>query len=144
MIDDEFEQMFRQLIEQFFGRSFGIGGNNSFQMRMSTSPDMNVPRFENEELRDKKAEIEKIEFEDRLVVIVDNFAFNHPPAIYTDGMTLIVKSIDEREITIELPYAIDVEQSNMSFRNGVVEIVLFRTEKLRTKESDEFHILKMI
>lgn len=146
MIEDEFDRMFREIVERFFGNSFGLGDNGVFQIRVHAT---NTPEMESNQVRprvreERKASVEKIELGDKMLVIIDGFAYQKAPSVLVKGKKMRILSEEEegKEITVELPFEVDIERSTGSFRNGTIEVELFKTENSKT--DDEYRSIKMI
>ncbi len=147
MIEDEFDRMFREIIERFFGNSFGLGGNGAFQIRVHAT---SAPNIETNQVRprvkeESKASVEKIELGDKMLVVIDGFAYQKEPSILVRGKKMRVLSEEEegKEITVELPFEVDIERSTGSFRNGTIEVELFKAENSKSND-DEYRSIRMI
>jgi len=73
---------------------------------------------------------ELIDMGNSLLAVVNCPMGVEAPKAKVHGSQLIIKPSvnDEREINLELPYTIDVKNSRMSSRNGVIEIRLPRSK----------------
>ncbi|MHA2362211.1 MAG: hypothetical protein ACXAB6_09860, partial [Candidatus Thorarchaeota archaeon] len=125
MIDDDFDDMLRRMLEQFFGGSINLrpGGRGEFgfstkgfrqnELEYSTDQKVAVPS------------VEKIDLGDRFLVIIDGYAESASPEVKVRGREMVLGTDD---IRIELPYAIDLEKSSISSRNGIIEIILIKSD----------------
>lgn len=150
MIDDEFEKMFRQMIERFFGSSVGLG-DGIFQIRVHASneqygePNQVRPTVKKPVGRQEgKASVEKIDLGESMIVVVEGFAHNTAPSILVKGkkMRILSEEEDGKEMTVDLPFEVDLERSTASFRNGIVEVELVKAEN--PQDSNDYRNIKMV
>ncbi|RDE12005.1 MAG: hypothetical protein C4K49_10960 [Candidatus Thorarchaeota archaeon] len=84
---------------------------------------------------------ELIDMGDSLLVVVNCPMGVEAPTARVQGRQLIIRPSvnDERDIKLELPYTIDVKNSRMSSRNGVIEIRLprFKADAGRKQKDGE-------
>lgn len=128
MIEDDFDKMVRRMFESFFSRSGGMSEEGSITIR-SNLEKIGAPstgmNFGNAETVPK---VEKVDLGDTCVFVVENASTSQPPMIKAEGRELIVEFGTEQgeQMNLELPYAVDVDKSTFSHRNGIIEINLLR------------------
>ncbi len=128
MIEDDFDKMVRRMFESFFSRSGGLSDEGSITIRTNLegisapSIGMNPGNVATAPM------VEKIDLGDTCVFVVETASTNQPPMIRAEGRELIVEFGTEQgeKVNLEIPYAIDVDKSSFSFRNGIIEIHLLR------------------
>ncbi|UCE09527.1 MAG: hypothetical protein JSW61_11225 [Candidatus Thorarchaeota archaeon] len=127
MIDDDFDKIFRQMIERLFGGPIDRDGDGTLRFRFGPIPQgiqQNEVEFEDGPARPT---VEKIELGDGLLVIVRNMPGSDSPGVKIEENRLIIEATEEeKELSIEVPFKVDVEGSSYSFRNGVIEVDLVR------------------
>ncbi|MHA1925955.1 MAG: Hsp20/alpha crystallin family protein [Candidatus Thorarchaeota archaeon] len=134
--DDEFQKIFRRMIEQFFG-TFGMqpGGSGVGEMWDTPSDEMESFQLDtpNEDSR-----VERIDLEDSVILVMDE-------CLMKDELQV---SVRENVVTIsysptallqqfETSFTIDAERSHVTCRNGVAEIRLEKDEENRGSDNVE-------
>ena len=140
MIDDDFQNIFRKMIEQFFGTEFGSQmGTEEFGFKMRPMNEVN-----NNLQTDKMREIEKIELEDEILLLVDNVGSTSEPSVTVKGKEVIIEFVDETDtnLTTTIEFEADPETSFMHLTNGVLEITL-RKLKSGNKRSNSIWNVKV-
>lgn len=128
MIEDDFDKIVRRMFESFFSRSGGLSEEGSITIRSSLekigAPGVGM-NFGNAETAPN---VEKVDLGDTCVFVVENASASQAPMIKAEGRELIVEFGTEQggQMNLELPYAIDVNKSCFSHRNGIIEINLLR------------------
>ncbi|MFW9926024.1 MAG: hypothetical protein ACFFDM_04570 [Candidatus Thorarchaeota archaeon] len=133
MIDDDFESVFREMMEQFM-KAFGSfpEGNGIFR---SWSGSFITEPFDSEiEPRKNEPNVEKIELGDSVIFLIQGH-FDFDPTVKVDGKKITVKTGSEYEdVVLETDFLVDIKRSKMSYRNGVIEITAMKTESLSESE----------
>ena len=126
MIDDDFDNIVRNMFEKFFGNSFRLNPQDS-RIHIEFNPNGSVSPIAES---DNGVFIDTMEYENEILVVVESKAeIDRPEAKITDGhIEMKVNSGSTKTINIEIPSAVDIEKSEMSFTNGVVEIRLVKTK----------------
>ncbi|MFW9802193.1 MAG: hypothetical protein ACFFFC_06050 [Candidatus Thorarchaeota archaeon] len=136
--DDEFQKIFRRMIEQFFG-TFGMqpGGSGIDGLWDSPSEELDEVQFD---MPHEGARVERIDLGDTVILVMDNCAMEEGLQVTVKGRVATLSySPDNLFQTFETPFAIDANRSYVSCRNGVAEIRLEKDEN--NKESDEIERL---
>jgi len=128
MIEDDFDKIVRRMFESFFSSSGGLSEEGSitirsnFENKGASSIGMNLENAET------MPNVEKIDLGDTCVFVVENASMCQAPMIRAEGRELIVEFGTEQgeQMKLELPYAVDVDKSSFSHRNGIIEINLLR------------------
>jgi HSP20 family molecular chaperone IbpA len=127
MIDDDtFEKFFREMMEEFFGR-LGISpgphiideSESDFQDEISQSDlleveDQNLPV------------VERFDFDDHVLFAVQGCANESEITVRVKGKLVILNMSSGYETMYELPFVVDAEESSISCRNGIAEIIIRR------------------
>jgi hypothetical protein len=132
--DDEFQKIFRRMIEQFFG-TFGMqpGGSGMDGLWDGGSDELDeVPL----DMPHEDARVERIDLGDTVILVMENCSIEEGLQITVKGrFATISYGPDNFVQTIETSFAIDANRSFVSCRNGVAEIRLEKDEN--NKESDD-------
>ncbi len=145
MISDDFEKIMRQMIEQFFGGPVPMGpdGNATFSFRvMTTGPIDMMPGGEpgpEPEMETQGPRAERIELDDRVILIVEGIVGENGPTARVNGSRVILEFADGRTdpMEFETKAQIDVKESSISFRNGVAELNLVKAKGRHAKTEGE-------
>ncbi|MHA1770184.1 MAG: hypothetical protein ACTSYL_04670 [Candidatus Thorarchaeota archaeon] len=146
MISDDFDKIVRQMMEQFFGGPVPMGpdGNATFRFTMMTTTGPMVggmPEIDTEEkeMRPQGPRAERIELEDRIILLIDEIPGNEGPAVRVKGSRVILTFADDKTepMEFEMKSKIDVKKSSISFRNGVAELNLVKAKGLHAKTEGE-------
>ncbi|MGY5875945.1 MAG: hypothetical protein RTU30_09380 [Candidatus Thorarchaeota archaeon] len=144
MIDDDFQRIFRKLMEQFFGDANPFSPEGSVTRGFSFDYESGEAMPKNPLDSQAQTEVEKIELDDRVIVVVSGLKDIVPPKVKVFGETLVI--IDPSGVNDEimtLPYSVDVIESHATIRNGIMEITLFKANDIdRSSEVGE-HVLKI-
>ncbi|NOR38558.1 MAG: hypothetical protein GQ580_03105 [Candidatus Thorarchaeota archaeon] len=128
MIDDDFDKIVRRMFESFFSRSGGLSEEGNITIR-SDFGKMGAPSvgmsFGNTETTPN---VEKVDLGDTCVFVVETASTCQAPKIRAEGRELIVEFGTEQgaQMKLEIPYAVDVDKSSFSHRNGIIEISLLK------------------
>lgn len=138
MIDDDFDKMVRRMFEQLFQNSEMFGQIRNNQIRIQRPQNEPVTREEN-----NAPHVEKIELGDRMLVLIDNFQERGTPIAKVVGRELNV-TINENldDIPIELPFAVDLDESSILYHNGIIEINLIKSIDIENSSDMTERILK--
>ncbi len=130
MIDDDFQKIFRKMMEQFFGQGGMPNGFESFGFEMR--PEQNHQQIEKKQL----AEIEKIEFEDKVILLLDNINDTEDPIVRVQGKRIVIEAWRDESIIMEevVDFYADPEKSSISLTNGVLEVTLTIGETSKEEE----------
>ena len=139
MIDDDFNDMVRRMLEQFFGGSINSGPGGRAEFGFSTEGFRRNELGFNAEQKAANPSVEKIDLGDRFLVIIEGYAESASPEVKVRGREIVVGPDD---IKIELPYAIDLEKSSISFRNGIIEMVMIKSDHHENSSDMNEGILK--
>ncbi len=126
MIDDDFDKMMRRMLEEIFGKTIPMGPNEArMRFRISRTDNESVIETREEDLR-----VEKIELDDRIIIVVDGLTNDLEPIAEIEGRQLKLKfnSRQHNDLVEELPYPIDSEKSSMSFNHGIIELELVEAD----------------
>ncbi|MFW9793290.1 MAG: hypothetical protein ACFFEE_03220 [Candidatus Thorarchaeota archaeon] len=136
MIDDDFESVFRRMIEQIM-EAFGTFPEGS-SIRPFLGSFVNEPLESQIELENDEPVIEKIDLGDSVLFLIQgHFDVENKPRIKVDGQKIIVTIGPEfQEIYLELGFFVDLEKSKVTYRNGVIEITVIKNES--EKKSDGY------
>ena len=128
MIEDDFDEIVRRMFESFFSRSGGLSKEGSTTTRFQFGS-MGVPSIgTNLGTAEKEPKVETVDLGDICIFVVENTSASQAPMVRVEGRELIVEfgPEQEEELKLELPYAVDVDKSSFSHRNGITEISLIR------------------
>ena len=122
MIDDDFESVFRKVFESLMG-SLGTfpEGSTSFSYFTGSSINENDNEFEQE----KEPDFERIDLEDEVLFLVKTGYEDTGYSVKIDARTMLITFDGTRKsIKIDLDFDVDIENSSVSSRNGIMEISL--------------------
>ena len=138
MIDDDFETVFRKMMEQFM-EAFGGMPEGSMTFRSWNGSIVNEPLDKKVEPTSDEPLVEKIDLGDSVLILIEGQNNFENPSVKVAGSTIVVQSGSEStEINIEVGFPIDLEKSNVSHRNGVIEISAVKNDSEDTGENDGF------
>ena len=126
MIDDDFDKIVRNMFEQFFGKALRLNPEeNGIHIEIDRSG-MIFP----EQTNQSEAYVDTMEYDDHLLVLVETSDHIEDPEAYISNNVLRLRINPEstRTIDVGLPAAIDLQESEMSYNNGVIEMKLVKTE----------------
>ncbi|MHA1960109.1 MAG: Hsp20/alpha crystallin family protein [Candidatus Thorarchaeota archaeon] len=145
LIDDDFEKIFRQVIERFFGGSIDTDGEGSVRFGFGQIPQGH--RQSDVEFQESSISptVEKVEQGNGLLVIVRDLSKFETPKARIEKGRLVIEAIEEqKELSFEIPFAVDVERSSYSFRNGVIEVELSRANEDEDAQVRSSGFLKIV
>ena len=135
MIDDDFESVFRRMMEQF-REAFGSLPESSGTFRTWSGSFVNEPLDQNVEQSNDEPHVEKIDLGDSILFIIQGY-FESEPEVNVEGEKITVKlGIGIPHVGLEPGFPIDLEKSNASYRNGVIEINVVKADS--HQESDGY------
>jgi hypothetical protein len=135
MIDDDFESVFRKVLERF-SEAFESLPEGSGVIRSWSGSFVNEPLEQNIEQHSDEPQIEKIDLGDSVLFLIQgHFDSTYEPEVKVEGEKITVKSGPEmQDIHLNLEFMVDREKSTVSYRNGVIEITVVKTESLDATE----------
>ena len=141
MIDDDFESVVRRMLEQFM-ETFGTFPEGDVTIRSWTGSFSSEPHEPEIEPKNDEPIVEKIDLGDSVIFLIQgHFDTSAEPVVKVDGENITVKfGLGTQDINIQPGFPIDLEKSNISYRNGVLEIVAIRAEN--HDESDGYLKIK--
>ena len=128
MIEDDFDEIVRRMFENFFSRSRSLSEEGSTTTRFQYGS-IGVPRIgANLGTTGKEPKVETVDLGDTCIFVVENASASLAPMVRVEGRELMVEFglEQEEQLKLELPYAVDVDKSSFSHRNGITEINLLR------------------
>ena len=138
MIDDDFESVFRRMIEQFMEAFGGIPEGN-MTLRSWNGSIVNEPLDRKVEHKSDEPLVEKIDLGDSVLILIEGQNTFENPSVKVSGSTIVVQvGPESKEIPVELGFPIDLEKSNVSHRNGVIEISVVKRDSEDTTRNDGF------
>jgi len=125
LIDDEFESVFRKMIEHLMG-TMGQMPEGNTTVRYWTSSNFGFPNaIEETPGNDEEPDAEIIELEDSVLVIIDLGSAGFVPSVRVEDKSLIVTNeLEDKETILNLDFFVDVQNSVASYRNGILEVEL--------------------
>ena len=138
MIDDDFEILFRKMIEQFM-ESFGGMPEGSMTYRSWNGSMVNEPLDNQVEPKMNEAIVEMIDLGESVLILIEDPNDSENPSVKVTGSTIVVQlGPDRKDISVDVGFQIDLEKSNVSHRNGVIEISAAKTDSEDTSGNDGF------
>ena len=138
MIDDDFESVFRRMIEQFMEAFGGIPEGN-MTIRSWNGSMVNEPLDTQVEPTANEPQVEKIDLGDSTLILIEGQNDSVNPSVKVTGSSIIVQlGPESKEIKIDVGFQIDLEKSNVSHRNGVIEISVVKIESEGSSGNDGF------
>ena len=138
MIDDDFESVFRRMIEQFMEAFGGIPEGN-MTIRSWNGSMVNEPLDSQVEPKVNEPQVEKIDLGDSTLILIEGPNDSLNPSVKVTGSSIVVQIDPEsKEIKIDVGFQIDLEKSNVSHRNGVIEISVVKIESEGSSGNDGF------
>ncbi|MFX1561573.1 MAG: hypothetical protein ACFFBL_13370 [Promethearchaeota archaeon] len=138
MIDDDFESVFRKMIEQFM-EAFGGLPEGSMTFRSWNGSIVNEPLETQVEPQSNEPSVEKIDLGDSAIILVEWLNDHETPTVKVSGsMVTIQLGPEKEEINVDVGFHVDRERSNVSHRNGVLEISVVKTDVEDTSDNDGF------
>jgi len=132
--DDEFQKIFRKMMERFFG-TFGMpnGGNSIGGLWDEQTEDINETEMH---LTHQGLHIETIDLDDVVILVIDGCSTNDEIYVRVSGSKATL-TIGSNTTEHETPFRIDPENSVVSCRNGVAEIRLVKADENSSAEDEE-------
>lgn len=138
MIDDDFESVFRKMLEQFM-EAFGGMPEGSMRIRSWNGSMVNEPLDTQIEPMDDEPLIEKIDLGDSVLILVEWQNDSETLTVKVSGSIVTIQLGPERkEISVDVEFYVDQEKSNVSHRNGVLEISIVKADVEDTSGSSGF------
>ncbi len=138
MIDDDFETVFRKMIEQFM-EAFGGMSEGSMTFRSWNGSMVNEPLDSQVEPKMNEPIVEMIDLGESVLILIEDPNDSENPSVKVTGSTIVVQyGPDRKDINVDVGFQIDLEKSNVSHRNGVIEISAVKTESEDTSGNDGF------
>ncbi|MFW9800272.1 MAG: hypothetical protein ACFFD9_07545 [Candidatus Thorarchaeota archaeon] len=126
--DDEFQKIFRRMIEQFFG-TFGMpnGGNGTGGFWDDSTEGTEGIEID---LNKQGPHVERFDLDDRVILVIDACSLDQEPTVRVSGNRATVTfGSDGTGMEYETEFKIDPEKSVVSCRNGVAEVKLEKAEE---------------
>jgi hypothetical protein len=138
MIDDDFESVFRKMIEHFM-ESFGEMPEGNVNFRVWNGSIVNEPIDAQIEHDDDSPFVEKIDLEEGALILIDWRDNVDSPSVRISGTTVFAQAaFDKKEISVDVGFLIDLDRSKVSHRNGITEISVAKTDRLAKGKTDGF------
>jgi len=138
MIDDDFESVFRKMIEQFM-EAFGGMPEGNMTIRSWNGSIVNEPIETQIETESDQPLVEKIDLGDSVLILIEWQNNYETPTVRVSGSTVIIQlGPESEEINIDVGFHVDQDKSNVSHRNGVLEISVAKTDGEDTDSNDGF------
>ena len=136
--DDEFQKIFRKMLEQFFG-TFGMpnGGNRIGGFWDEQTED---PHETEIDLAHQGSQIERFELDDEVILVIDGCTREDETTVRVTGNKATL-TIGLRTTEHKAPFRIDPESSAVSCRNGVAEVRLMKADE-NSYYDDEERVLR--
>ena len=137
MIDDDFESVFRRMMEQFM-EAFGNMPEDGLFIKSWNGSIVNEPM--NSQIKvNNEPQVEKIDLGDSVLILIESRDSMETPTVRVSGSEIFVQLTPEKEeISIDAGFLIDVEKSKLSYRNGIVEISAVKVEDKRIGSNEGF------
>ncbi|MFW9844620.1 MAG: hypothetical protein ACFFEV_08585 [Candidatus Thorarchaeota archaeon] len=124
MIDDEFESVFRRMFEHLM-KSMGQISDGEGTISYWTDSTFGNPDVGEMSPSSDEMHAEVIDLEDRVLFLVEMETDSTLVDVKVEGRTLLVNDQIEGDVVeFDLDYDVDIENSLVSVRNGIVEIEL--------------------
>jgi hypothetical protein len=138
MIDDDFESVFRKMIEHFM-ETFGEMPEGNMDFRVWNGSIVNEPIDAQIEHNDDSPLVEKIDLEEGALILIDWRDDVDSPSVRISGSTVFAQaSPEKKEISVDVGFLIDIDRSKVSHRNGITEISVAKTDRLVKGKTDGF------
>ncbi len=135
MIEDDFESVLRKMLEQFM-EAFDTFSEGNGTIKSWTGSFVNEPLESTIEPMNNEPNVEKIDLGDSILFLIQgHFDSAVEPRVKVEGQNIIVTFGSEtKDIQVESGFPIDLEKSNVSYRNGVIEITAVKAENYNESE----------
>ncbi|MFX1603277.1 MAG: hypothetical protein ACFFCK_07305 [Promethearchaeota archaeon] len=132
--DDEFQKIFRKMMEQFFG-TFGVpnGSNGIGGFWEEQAEDLHESEID---LTDQGSHIERIELDDVVILVIGGCSSDDDIAVRVLGSNASL-TIGSSTTEHETPFQIDPEKSVVSCRNGIAEVKLVKADESSSVNNEE-------
>jgi hypothetical protein len=138
MIDDDFESVFRKMIEHFM-ETFGEMPEGSMNVRVWNGSIVNEPIDAQIEHSDDEPLVEKIDLEEGALILIEWRDDIESPSVRVSGSTVYAQGAPEKkEVSVDVGFTIDIDRSKVSHRNGITEISVAKTDRLVKGKTDGF------
>ena len=122
MIDDDFESMFRRMIEDFMETFGGIPGG-SVKIRSWNGSIVNEPLETLIGPSMDEPRVEKIDLGDSMLILIEDQTVIETQQVKVSGSTISLQfSPEQKKLDIDVGFRINPDKSNATHRNGVLEI----------------------
>ncbi|MFW9833479.1 MAG: hypothetical protein ACFFEK_05765 [Candidatus Thorarchaeota archaeon] len=137
MIDDDFESVFRKMMEQFMD-AFGGMPEGGMTIKSWNGSIVNEP-FDGKIESNDEPEVEQIDLGDSVLVLIESRNPIETPKVRVSGSEIFVQLHPEKEeINLDVGFKIDIEKSDVSYRNGVLEISAVKIESENNVSNDGY------
>ena len=134
--DDEFQKIFRRMIEQFFG-TFGMQPGGSGVERMWETPSDEMDELPLD-MPHEEPIVERVDLEDTVILVLDDCMMEEELQVSVRGNEATLSYSPNGLLQqIETPFTIDAERSFVSCRNGIAEIRLVKDAENRESDNIE-------
>ncbi|MHA2601783.1 MAG: hypothetical protein AM324_006600 [Candidatus Thorarchaeota archaeon SMTZ1-83] len=135
--DDEFQKIFRKMMEQFFG-TFGMpdGGNRIGGFWENQAEDLHESEMD---LTYEGPHIERIDLDDLVILVIGGCA-NDDITVKVSGSKATL-NLGSSTTEHETHFQIDPDESVVSCRNGVAEVKLVKADE-RSSITNEERVLR--
>jgi HSP20 family molecular chaperone IbpA len=134
--DDEFQKIFRRMIEQFFG-TFRMQPGGSGEYRVWDTPSDEMDEFQLD-MPDESPRVERIDLEDSVILVLDECLMKEELQVSVRGKAATLSYGPANLFQqFETPFNIDANRSRVSCRNGVAEIRLEKDESITKSDNIE-------
>ncbi|NHI88418.1 MAG: hypothetical protein EAX87_02775, partial [Candidatus Thorarchaeota archaeon] len=118
MIDDDFESVFRKMIEHFM-ETFGEMPEGNMNVRVWNGSIVNEPIDAQIEHNDDTPLVEKIDLEEGALILIEWRDDIDSPSVRISGSMVFAQGAPEKkEIRVDVGFLIDIDRSKVSHRNG--------------------------
>ncbi len=125
--DDEFEKIFRKMMEQLFG-TFGMPNGGS-RTRGFWDESREGSEEREIDLTKQGPHVERFDLDDKVILVIDGCSIDFEPTVKVSGNRVTVTfGSSETGLEYETPFKIDADRSVVSCRNGVAEVKLEKAE----------------
>lgn len=122
MIDDDFESVFRRVFESLLG-SLGTLPEGSTSYSYFTGSMMDED--DNEFNQEKEPDVERIDLDDEVLFLVSIGYEDSEFSVKISARTMIISfDVVDKNIKVDLDFDVDIDNSSVSSRNGIMEISL--------------------
>jgi HSP20 family molecular chaperone IbpA len=124
MIDDEFESVFRRVFEHLM-KSMGQIPEGEGTISYWSGSTFGNPEMSDMSPPSNEIQAEVIDLEDRVLFLVEMETDSSLVDVKVEGRTMLVNDQIEGDVVeFDLDYDVDIDNSRVSVRNGIMEIEL--------------------